>query len=280
MTEPRRSINASAASVGKECTVFEKSGAYLKYAPFIIQFTPFISFAPFISLPPKIKPFAVKENVMIADNVKEILSEISAGNNLGEPITLVGATKFRTAEEINEAIAAGMTDAGENKAQEFRDKSPLLKPVNYHFFGRLQKNKIKYLIGKCYLIQSVDSIELLNEINRQSEQKGIIQNVLLEVNLGEEQKGGFPLNAVYDALKSACELKNVKVLGFMAMLPEFGEESYFITLLDNLRKLYDEYKGVYGFKYLSVGMSGDYPLTIKHGANMIRVGTKIFGKRY
>ena len=217
---------------------------------------------------------------MIADNVKEILNEISAGNNLGEPITLVGATKFRSAEEINEAIAAGLTDAGENKAQEFRDKAPLLKPVNYHFFGRLQKNKVKYLIGKCYLIQSVDGFDLLDEINRQSEQKGITQNVLLELNLGEEQKGGFPLGEVDGALKYASGLKNVKTLGFMAMLPESGEESYFITLLDNLRALYDSYKQVYDFKYLSVGMSGDYPLTVKHGANMIRVGTKIFGKRY
>ena len=217
---------------------------------------------------------------MIADNVKEILNEISGGNNLGEPITLVGATKYQSVEAINEAIAAGLTDAGENKAQEFRDKAPLLLPVNYHFFGRLQKNKVKYLIGKCCLIQSVDSVELIDEINRQSEQKGLTQNILLELNLGEEQKGGFPLNDVGGALEYASKLKNVKVSGFMAMLPESGEESYFITLLDDLRKLYDKYKDVYGFKYLSAGMSGDYALTIKHGANMIRVGTKIFGKRY
>ena len=217
---------------------------------------------------------------MIADNVKEILSEISGGNNLGEPITLVGATKFQPVEAINEAISAGLKDVGENKAQEFRDKEPFLLPVNYHFFGRLQKNKVKYLIGKCYLIQSVDSIELLDEINRLSEQKGVIQNVLIELNLGEEQKGGFIISDADGALKHASGLKNVKVLGFMAMLPELGEESYFITLLLNLRELYDRYKDVYGFKYLSVGMSGDYKLTIKHGANMIRVGTKIFGKRY
>lgn len=217
---------------------------------------------------------------MIADNVKEILSEISGGNNLGEPITLVGATKFQPVEAINEAISAGLKDVGENKAQEFRDKAPFLLPVNYHFFGRLQKNKVKYLIGKCYLIQSVDSIELLDEINRLSEQKGVIQNVLIELNLGEEQKGGFIISDADGALKHASGLKNVKVLGFMAMLPELGEESYFITLLLNLRELYDRYKDVYGFKYLSVGMSGDYKLTIKHGANMIRVGTKIFGKRY
>ncbi len=217
---------------------------------------------------------------MIADNVKEILNEISGGNNLGEPITLVGATKFQPVEAINEAISAGLKDVGENKAQEFRDKAPLLLPVNYHFFGRLQKNKVKYLIGKCYLIQSVDSIELLDEINRLSEQKGVIQNVLIELNLGEEQKGGFKISDADGALKYASGLKNVKVLGFMAMLPELGEESYFITLLSNLRELYDRYKDVYGFKYLSVGMSGDYKLTIKHGANMIRVGTKIFGKRY
>lgn len=217
---------------------------------------------------------------MIADNVKSILNEIRSGNNLGESVTLVAATKFQPVTAINQAIIAGITDAGENKAQEFRDKEPLLLPVNYHFFGRLQKNKIKYLIGKCYLIQSVDSLELIDEINAQSQRKNTVQNILLELNLGEKQKGGFEFSEVNNALLHAEKLNNVKVLGFMAMLPENGTEEYFISLLDNLRELYDHYKKNYEFKYLSVGMSGDYKLTIKHGANMIRIGTTIFGKRY
>lgn len=216
---------------------------------------------------------------MIKDNLQLILNEIKNGNNLGETVTLVGATKFVPAENINIAIDNGLNDIGENKAQEFRDKFDLVHKVNYHFFGRLQSNKIKYLIGKVYLIHSVDSLKLLEEINRQSENANVITNVLLELNLGEEQKGGFNFNEVDGALKYASDLKAVKVLGFMAMLPDSQDE----VLLENkaklVRKIYDNYKDIYSFKYLSMGMSNDYKLAIKNGSNMIRVGSKIFGKR-
>ncbi|MBR2376994.1 MAG: YggS family pyridoxal phosphate-dependent enzyme [Clostridia bacterium] len=216
---------------------------------------------------------------MIKDNLQLILNEIKSGNNLGESVTLVGATKFVPVENINIAIDNGLNDIGENKAQEFRDKFDLVHKVNYHFFGRLQSNKIKYLIGKVYLIHSVDSLKLLEEINRQSENVNTVTNVLLELNLGEEQKGGFNFNEVDDALKFASDLKAVKVLGFMAMLPDSQDE----VLLENkaklVRKIYDNYKDIYNFKYLSMGMSNDYKLAIKNGSNMIRVGSKIFGKR-
>lgn len=216
---------------------------------------------------------------MIKDNLQLILNEIKSGNNLGEAVTLVGATKFVPVENINIAIDNGLNDIGENKAQEFRDKFDLVHKVKYHFFGRLQSNKIKYLIGKVYLIHSVDSLKLLEEINRQSENANTVTNVLLELNLGEEQKGGFSFNDVDGALKFASSLKAVKVLGFMAMLPDSQDE----VLLENkaklVRKIYDNYKDIYSFKYLSMGMSNDYKLAIKNGSNMIRVGSKIFGKR-
>lgn len=216
---------------------------------------------------------------MIKENVTELLRELSVGNNMGEKITLVGATKFVPAENINEGIEGGLTDVGENKAQEFRDKYPLLLPVRYHFFGRLQKNKIKYLIGKAFLIQSVDDNSLIDEIDRQSVAAGVITNILLEVNLGEEQKGGYPLAEIGNALKYASLKKGVAVKGLMAMLPEGISEEEGGKLLDELRKTYDFYKEKYGFSYLSAGMSGDYRLAIKHGSNMVRIGTKIFGKR-
>ena len=108
--------------------------------------------------------------------MKEILDklfeEISGGNNYGEKVTLVGATKFVPVERINQAISLGLTDIGENKAQEFRDKFPSVLPCNYHFFGRLQKNKVKYLVGKACLIQSVDSIDLASEISKKSVELG------------------------------------------------------------------------------------------------------------
>ena len=216
---------------------------------------------------------------MIKDNLQLILNEIKSGNNLGETVTLVGATKFVPAKNINIAIDNGLNDIGENKAQEFRDKFDLVHKVNYHFFGRLQSNKIKYLIGKVYLIHSVDSLKLLEEINRQSENANVITNVLLELNLGEEQKGGFDFSKVDGALKFASNLKAVKVLGFMAMLPDSQDEVLLENKAKSVRKIYDNYKDIYNFKYLSMGMSNDYKLAIKNGSNMIRVGSKIFGKR-
>ncbi len=217
---------------------------------------------------------------MIKDNLQTILSEIENGNNYGEKVTLVGATKFVSVDSINEAIDNGLNDIGENKAQEFRDKFDLVHKVNYHFFGRLQSNKIKYLIGKVYLIHSVDSLKLLEEINRQSENAGVSTNVLLELNLGEEQKGGFSFFEVDEALKFASNLTNVKVLGFMAMLPDTQDENLLKIKAQSVRKIYDNYKEIYNFKYLSMGMSNDYKIAIENGSNMIRVGSKIFGRRY
>lgn len=217
---------------------------------------------------------------MIEENLQLILNEIKSGNNLGEAVTLVGATKFVSVENINEAIDNGLTDIGENKAQEFRDKYDLVKKVNYHFFGRLQKNKVKYLIGKVYLIHSVDSIELLEEINRQSEKANVITNVLLELNLGEEQKGGFPIENLGEVLSLTKNYNSVKVKGLMAMLPDSEDTLLLESLAKKVRENFDNFKTLYPFEYLSMGMSNDYKLCIKNGSNMIRVGSKIFGRRY
>ncbi len=217
---------------------------------------------------------------MIENQVKQILKEIENGNNLGEPITLVGATKYVSVENINEGIKAGLKDIGENKPQEFRDKFNEVLPVNYHFFGRLQKNKVKYLIGKTCLIHSVDSIGLLEEINNQSLKNNVVTNILLEVNLGEEQKAGFTFSEVEELLPLIKGYEGVNLQGLMSMLPDTDDEQLKISLLDGLREFYDKFKVIYNFKHLSVGMSGDYSLAIKHGSNMIRVGSKIFGARY
>ncbi len=219
---------------------------------------------------------------MVKENLEVIFKEIENGNTLGEKVTLVGATKFVPVDVINEAIACGLCDISENRAQEFKDKYPLVtQPVNYHFIGSLQKNKVKYLIGKCCLIQSVDSLSLLDEIDRQSVNKGVVTNVLLEVNVGvEEQKHGFDYAELESALSYASSLNGVKVKGLMAMLPESSDEDMLYALAVDLRKVYDSYKGKYGFEHLSLGMSNDYKIAIKAGSNMIRVGSKIFGRRY
>ncbi|MBO5713498.1 MAG: YggS family pyridoxal phosphate-dependent enzyme [Clostridia bacterium] len=218
---------------------------------------------------------------MLNKNLQKVLSDISGGNNKGEPITLVGATKFVPVDVINEAISLGLTDIGENKAQEFRDKFPIVSPCNYHFIGTIQTNKIKYLIGKASLIESVSSYAIIDEISRQSVSANVTSNVLLQVNIGnEENKHGFSLEEISVATAYASKMPNVKVLGLMAMLPDSDNEPYLISLCESLRAKYDELKPIYDFKHLSLGMSGDYLLTIKHGSNMIRVGSLIFGSRY
>ena len=156
---------------------------------------------------------------MLNKNLQKVLSDISGGNNKGEPITLVGATKFVPVDVINEAISLGLTDIGENKAQEFRDKFPIVSPCNYHFIGTIQTNKIKYLIGKASLIESVSSYAIIDEISRQSVNANVTSNVLLQVNIGnEENKHGFSLEEISIATAYASKMPNVKVLGLMAML--------------------------------------------------------------
>ena len=131
---------------------------------------------------------------MIEKNVTTLLKELESGNSLGERVTLVAATKTRTAAEIAQAINAGVTDVGENKVQEFRDKYDLFQGGNRHFIGRLQTNKVKYLIGKTYLYHSADRDELIEEIATRSVRAGIVSDILIQINAGnEESKGGYPL---------------------------------------------------------------------------------------
>ena len=218
---------------------------------------------------------------MIKSNVKELLSELKCGNCFGERVTLVAATKTRSADEINAAIEAGITDIGENKVQEFRDKFELVHGASRHFIGHLQTNKVKYLVGKCDLIHSVDRDELAAEIARRAQKLGVVQNILIQVNIGcEETKGGYPLVESFSAFERLKKTDGLRVLGFMAMLPFSSDETLLAKLCDEMRALYEEArKTSKEIKYLSMGMSGDWRLCMEHGANMIRLGTAIFGER-
>ena len=218
---------------------------------------------------------------MIENNVKELLAKLKRGNGLGEEVTLVAATKTRTADEINEAIKAGITDIGENKVQEFRDKFELVHGANRHFIGHLQTNKVKYLVGKCFLLHSVDRDELADEIASRAQKLGVTQNILIQVNIGcEETKGGYPLSESFSAFERLGKTEGLRVCGFMAMLPISSDERYLAELCDDMRALYDRArKASADIKYLSMGMSGDWKLCLEHGANMIRLGTAIFGER-
>ena len=219
---------------------------------------------------------------MIEKNTKTLLEEIPATNPFGEKVTLVAAVKLQTADSINRAICGGITDIGDNHVQEFRDKYELINGnPRRHFIGRLQTNKIKYLLGKVDLYHSVDRYNLAEELSKKSAAKGLTSNILIQINIGnEETKGGFAPEEAEIAFERISALPALKVEGLMAMLPFEGGEEYLRSLARNMRRIFEEIKKKDGnIKYLSMGMSGDWKLCVDEGSNMIRVGTAIFGKR-
>ncbi len=217
----------------------------------------------------------------IRENVQNLREEIKNGNPFGEKVLLVAATKMQSVESINLAIEAGVDAVAENKPQEFRDKREGLLPCPRHFIGHLQTNKIKYLLGKIDLYHSCDREELLLALAKQSQAKGIVSDILLQINIGnEETKGGYSLDEAKEVFTRAITVEGVRVRGFMAMLPDSDDEALLRTLTRRMRNLYDWAKEqTTNIDYLSMGMSGDYKLCIEEGSNVIRVGSTIFGKR-
>ena len=196
---------------------------------------------------------------MIAEKVKNALAEIAGGNPFGEKITLVAATKTRTPEEINEAIAAGITDIGENKVQEFTAKYDAVHGANRHFIGHLQTNKVKYLIGKTHLIHSLDRFELADELQKRAGKADRTADCLLEVNIGSElSKSGFSLADAADAWRKMRAYPNIRLRGLMAMLPLSDDENLLHSLAAQMRALYDALRAEdENCVHLSMGMSGD-----------------------
>ncbi len=216
---------------------------------------------------------------MIEENVKELLKELEGGNPLGEKVTLVAATKTRSVEEISRAVRAGIVDIGENRAQEFREKYGKIAGAKYHFIGRLQSNKLKYLVGKADLIQSVDRDEIALGIARLAQKRGAVQQILLEVNTGEAAKGGYPEASVKEAYLRLKEAEGIALRGLFAMLP-IGEEAVLRPIAERMRALFEEIRSLdANATVLSMGMSGDWRLCVACGSNMVRLGTAIFGTR-
>ena len=219
---------------------------------------------------------------MYKENLKNILEELSKGNNLGEEITLIGATKTISPEVINEAISLGLKVVAENRVQEFREKTELIdKSARQDFIGHLQTNKVKYLVGKVNTIHSVDSVNLANEISKRAKSLNLTQNILIEINIGGElSKSGFSKENAIESALALSKLDNVNLVGVMAMLPKSEDEEYLSTLSSEVRDIYDKLNQL-GLKLsmLSMGMSNDYKIAIKNGANAVRLGSIIFGKR-
>ncbi len=219
---------------------------------------------------------------MIEENVKKLLAE-TGENPFGEKVTLVAAVKTQTVEDINRAIAAGITDIGDNHVQEFRDKyDGITGNPNRHFIGHLQTNKVKYLIGRTYLYQSVDRLELAEEISKRSERAGVVSDCLIQINIGnEETKGGFEYDEGLAAYQKISAMPALKIKGLMAMLPFSDDEELLRTLAKKMRALFEKLREKdENIRYLSMGMSGDWKLCVECGSNMVRLGTSIFGARH
>lgn len=201
------------------------------------------------------------------------------------PPRIIAVTKTHAVEEILPLAALGLTEIGENRAQEIVEKWPELQgKFQFHCIGRLQTNKVKYIIDKVCLIQSLDRMNLAQEIDRQARKAGRVMPVLVQVSpAGEEQKGGMPPEAVRPFLEEVRHLPGLHVEGLMAVMPQTGDQAYLDTLFRNMRTLFDQLRadcpaGV-EMRELSMGMSGDYRLAAKHGATMVRLGSALFGPR-
>lgn len=204
--------------------------------------------------------------------------------NIPNEVTLLAVSKTKPLNELEEAYDAGIRDFGENKVQELKDKfENFHKDVRWHFIGNLQTNKVKYLVGKTFLIHSLSSIKLLEVIEKEFGKKNIIADTLIQINIGREESKGGLLEEDLDTLIEAIEkCKFVKVKGIMAVIPKGNEESnryYFKKVRDIFDSLKSkEFKNI-KMEILSMGMTHDYHIAIEEGSNFIRIGEGIFGKR-
>lgn len=216
---------------------------------------------------------------MIKENLKKI------EDSLYEGVKLVAVTKTHSPEEINEAIDAGVTDIGENKVQEILDKYDKVKPVKWHLIGHLQRNKVKYIIDKVDLIHSVDSVRLAEEINKRAGAKNITMDILIQVNSAqEESKFGVSTEETADMIKEILEsCSHVKIRGLMCIAPFAKNPEDIREYFTEVKRQYDEYSKIkhpnLKFDFLSMGMSHDYEVAMQEGANLVRVGSAIFGSR-
>ncbi len=205
-------------------------------------------------------------------------------NKIPKDATFIAVSKQQSKDSIEKAYDFGIKDFGENKVQELLEKSQELpKDIRWHFVGHLQRNKVKYIVGKVYLIQSLDSIKLLSEIEKQFMKQNKVAKALIEINIGKEKsKDGVFLEDLEELIVEIEKCNFVKVRGLMSIIPKGDEkssESYFIKMKDIWDSLsYRKFSNI-SMEYLSMGMSKDYDLALKCGSNMVRVGEGIFGKR-
>jgi len=223
--------------------------------------------------------FKTRYNALKAE-VEKVCSE--CGRDPSD-ITIIGVSKVFPVEYAKAAFAAGILDLGENRVQELVPKAEAFfeagLDANWHLIGTLQKNKVKYIIGKTCLIHSVDSVELAEEIAKRSLCNNVISNILLQVNVsGEESKHGFDPADVLDAVSRIRALEGIKLKGLMTMAPIQSHEGDARAVFEDTKKLYDAVNPG-DWDTLSMGMSGDWKWAVRCGATHIRIGTALFGDR-
>jgi len=227
---------------------------------------------------------------MISDNVRRVRENIAeaaiASGRSPNDVKLVAASKTKPVDAIKNAIAAGVDAVGENRVQEMMEKHSFdaYSGAPLHFIGNLQSNKVNKVVGVCDLIESVGSPELLRAIGKRADSLGIVQNVLIEVNIGrEQQKVGVLPEQLDDVLGQASDINGIKVLGLMAIPPFYDEIERICNYFDTMYKLFvdmsvKKYDNV-SVRLLSMGMSDSYTEAIRAGSNMVRIGTALFGER-
>ncbi len=215
----------------------------------------------------------------IKENVESLLAELPEG------VELVAAAKTRTPEEVLEAVQAGVKIIGENYVQEAERVFEVIgRQAKWHFIGHLQSNKAKKAVKIFDMIESVDSVKIAREIDKRCYEIGKLMPVLIEVNSGREpQKSGVMPEEVVQVIEEISNFKNIKVMGLMTMGPRFGDPEDSRPYFRITRKIFEEIKKLnlpnVEMKYLSMGMTNSYKVAIEEGANIVRIGTKIFGER-
>ncbi len=215
--------------------------------------------------------------------IRSSLAEASEGRFA--PPRIIAVTKTHPAEEILPLAGLGMREIGENRVQEIVEKWPDIgEKFQIHLIGRLQTNKVKYIIDKVCMIQSVDRLPLAQEIDRQAQKHGVTVPVLVQVSpAGEEQKGGMPPEEVRPFLETLRHMQGLSVRGLMAVMPNTPDQVYLSGLFADMRTLFerlrDEAPQGVTMEELSMGMSGDYLLAARHGATMVRIGSALMGAR-
>lgn len=233
----------------------------------------------------------MSDDTMIAEHIREVHAQIAAARarrtrvSKDAPVELIAVTKNHPVAAMQEAIDAGIMNIGENRVQEALDKAETLdREVKWHLIGHLQTNKVKHAVRQFDLIHSVDSLRLAREIDKAAAKFGKVQNILVQINLAhEESKSGIDRAELDDILTGIDELRAIRLQGFMCIAPNYEDVEECRPLFRAMYELFQQAKQreprTADIRYLSMGMTHDYGIAVEEGANLVRVGTAIFGAR-